>query len=113
MNKHKRTSKFLTMILRHKPEKIGVELDQHGWCDIENLISKMQSKNSQFSRKILDEIVEYESNKVYDISSDGMSIRAYQEYSTNVNVQLEEERQKHFIAAFLKNIWNQLIKTVY
>ena len=33
------TSKFLSLILRHKPETIGIKLDEHGWADISELIS--------------------------------------------------------------------------
>ena len=33
------TSKFLSLILRHKPETIGIKLDEHGWADVSELIS--------------------------------------------------------------------------
>ena len=32
------TSKFISVILRHKPETIGIELDEHGWADVDELI---------------------------------------------------------------------------
>ena len=35
------TSKFLSLILRHKPEKVGVSLDANGWVDVEVLIGAM------------------------------------------------------------------------
>jgi putative RNA 2'-phosphotransferase len=30
-------SKFLSLVLRHQPETIGIELDQNGWTDIDKL----------------------------------------------------------------------------
>ena len=39
MNK---TSKFISLILRHKPEVIGITLDEHGWADVEKLVAGIQ-----------------------------------------------------------------------
>ena len=35
----KNTSKFISLILRHKPETIGITLDEHGWANVSELIS--------------------------------------------------------------------------
>ena len=32
------TSKFIALILRHKPEVIGIALDEHGWADVGELV---------------------------------------------------------------------------
>ena len=32
------TSRFISLILRHKPETIGITLDEHGWADVQELI---------------------------------------------------------------------------
>lgn len=37
-----RISKFLSMILRHHPETIGIQLDEHGWANVEALIKGIQ-----------------------------------------------------------------------
>ena len=50
------TSKFLSLILRHKPETIGIKLDEHGWADVSELISGI-SKTRPFDMKMLEEIV--------------------------------------------------------
>ena len=39
-NKLKNISKFLSLILRHKPETINLKLDKNGWADIDELIEK-------------------------------------------------------------------------
>lgn len=35
---HVADSKFLVLILRHKPEEIGISLDEHGWSDVDELV---------------------------------------------------------------------------
>ena len=37
-DRNKSTSKFISLILRHKPETIGITLDEHGWADVRELI---------------------------------------------------------------------------
>ena len=37
-DRNKNTSKFISLILRHKPETIGITLDEHGWADVRELI---------------------------------------------------------------------------
>lgn len=46
------TSKFLSLILRHKPETVGISLDEHGWANVDELIAGM-SKTHEFSMDIL------------------------------------------------------------
>ena len=36
------TSKFLSLILRHKPEIIGISLDEHGWAKVEEVIAGIE-----------------------------------------------------------------------
>ena len=35
----KETSKYISLILRHKPETIGITLDEHGWAYVDELIA--------------------------------------------------------------------------
>lgn len=51
------TSKFLSLILRHKPETIGIELDEHGWANVDELIAGI-AKTHTFTQEILEEIVQ-------------------------------------------------------
>ena len=50
------TSKFVSLILRHKPETIGIQLDEHGWANVDGLIAGI-SKTREFNREMLEEIV--------------------------------------------------------
>ena len=90
MNKNniKTTSKFLSLILRHKPQTIGLKLDENGWADIDELIEK--SKNRNLTRELLDEVVEQNDKKRFII--DANKIRANQGHSINIDLELKAVR---------------------
>jgi putative RNA 2'-phosphotransferase len=50
-------SKFLSLVLRHKPDAIGLELDSQGWADIEQLIDKANVAGTKFGRTELLHVV--------------------------------------------------------
>ena len=50
------TSKFLSLILRHKPETIGITLDEHGWANVEELLQAL-SRDREMNMTMLEEIV--------------------------------------------------------
>lgn len=78
------------MILRHKPETVGVVLDKSGWIDIDILLSAIKSSgNSGWSRELLEEIVRDNDKKRFSISEDGKQIRANQGHSVKVNLDYE------------------------
>lgn len=86
--KHKKTSKFLSLILRHKPETIGITLDSNGWANINELLAGMK-----IDRETLNEIVKTDSKGRYKISDDGLQIRANQGHSLK-GLNFEFERKK-------------------
>ncbi|GAB3169685.1 hypothetical protein GCM10027291_20430 [Telluribacter humicola] len=53
-----RISKFLSLELRHHPEKIGIRLDENGWTDMQELISKAGAAGIKLSLEVLQEVVE-------------------------------------------------------
>lgn len=81
------TSKFLSLILRHKPEAIGITLDEHGWADVQKLISGIR-KTRDFDREMLEEIVETDGKRRYSFNEDHTLIRANQGHSIPVDVEL-------------------------
>ena len=82
----KDTSKFLSLILRHKPQRVGLELDEHGWADVEELCRRVKGLN----RATLEEIVATDEKQRYSFSADGKLIRANQGHSIAVDVELAE-----------------------
>lgn len=85
-------SKFLSLVLRHKPEQIGISLDEHGWADIHDLLERVNASGVKLSRDILEEIVEKNDKKRFIISEDGTRIRANQGHSIKVELDLKERR---------------------
>lgn len=83
-----KASKFMSMILRHKPESIGITLDENGWADAEELIKGI-SKKYVFDRNILEEIVRTDDKQRYSFNEDKTLIRANQGHSISVDVELE------------------------
>ena len=79
-----RLSKYLSLILRHHPEVIGISLDAHGWADADELILGIGQKK-KFSREILEEIVRTDKKQRYSFSEDGSKIRANQGHSIQVD----------------------------
>lgn len=79
-------SKFLSYILRHKPDAIGMELDAEGWANIEELIAQA---DIPLTRGLLLEIVDTSDKKRFAISPDGEFIRANQGHSVVVDLGLE------------------------
>ena len=85
----KETSKFISLILRHKPEAIGISLDEHGWANVDELISGI-AKTHKIDMDILEEIVRTDEKQRYSFNEDKTLIRANQGHSIPVDVELEE-----------------------
>ena len=83
-------SKFLSFVLRHKPEAIGLQLDPQGWADIDELIAKAHQSGEMatLDRGLIETTVENNDKKRFVISEDGQCIRANQGHSINVDLQL-------------------------
>jgi len=76
------TSKFLSYVLRHKPQDIGLRLDSEGWADIEELIDKAQRHKRRLTLSLIEEVVKTNDKKRFSLSTDGLRIRAVQGHST-------------------------------
>jgi putative RNA 2'-phosphotransferase len=87
---YKSLSKLISLVLRHKPEVIGLTLDENGWADCEELVSKLNSHNKHllFSMEDLVYIVDSDNKSRYKISEG--KIRANQGHSINVDVELAQ-----------------------
>ena len=88
-----RLSKFISMILRHKPEAIGITLDEHGWADVDELIKGINETGEEieFSKDTLETIVKTDKKQRYSFSQDKTLIRANQGHSIPVDVELEKK----------------------
>ena len=85
----KDVSKYMSLILRHKPDAIGITLDEHGWANVDELIAGI-AKDNEFNMEILEEIVRTDEKQRYSFNEDKTLIRANQGHSIPVDVELEE-----------------------
>ena len=88
MNERERTrlSKFLSLVLRHEPETIGLTLDAAGWVSVEMLLARLAAYGKHTSREALDEIVATSPKQRFSLSDDGLEIRANQGHSVAVEL---------------------------
>lgn len=75
------TSKYLSFLLRHQPESIGLVLDNQGWADINELIQLSAKAGRVLSRELLQQVVEASDKKRFTLSEDSLRIRAAQGHS--------------------------------
>lgn len=88
-NRLTRTSRYLSLILRHRPEAAGITLDEHGWAEVPALIAGV-SRTHPLTMDLLEEIVRTDEKQRYSFNGDRTKIRANQGHSVPVDVELEE-----------------------
>ena len=82
LRKLKKTSKFISLILRHKPDAIDITLDEHGWADVQELIDGInRSGGHELDMDMLEEIVRTDEKQRYSFNEDHTLIRANQGHS--------------------------------
>lgn len=86
-----KTSKFLSLILRHEPGRVGLELDEAGWVSIEQLLSALSRNGTSLSVEQLQHIVATSDKKRFAFSQDGLRIRASQGHSVEVDLRYEPQ----------------------
>ena len=81
-----RVSKYLSLILRHKPEVADIELDKHGWAEVSEILRAIK-----VDMNTLEKIVNTDEKMRYSFNDDKTLIRANQGHSVDVDVELEEK----------------------
>lgn len=84
-----RTSRKLSLVLRHKPEAIGLTLDANGWATVTDLLKRMAATGTPLSRGELDTIVAENNKKRFAFNPEGTMIRASQGHSIDVDLEFE------------------------
>lgn len=88
MNKQDvKLSKFLALVLRHEPERVGIKLDPAGWVAVEELLRGCAASGLPISREQLEHVVEVNDKKRFAFSEDGQRIRASQGHSIEVDLE--------------------------
>jgi putative RNA 2'-phosphotransferase len=84
-----RASKFMSLVLRHKPEEIGLVLDRNGWAGIGELIEKARAHGVALTRELIAEVTATSDKQRFAIDESGQRIRANQGHSVDVELGLE------------------------
>jgi len=85
-------SRFLSMVLRHKPEKASITLDDAGWTDVKTLIA-----NTAFDMATLEEVVATNNKKRFEFNDSKTKIRARQGHSFNVKLGYEPQEPPEYL----------------
>jgi len=90
-------SKFLSLVLRHQPETIGIQLDENGWTDIKELIEKANNNGIKFDREMLNHIVATNSKKRFAFNETFDKIRASQGHSIEMELGYTNQKPPEFL----------------
>ncbi|PZF71647.1 RNA 2'-phosphotransferase [Taibaiella soli] len=93
----KEIGKFLSLILRHSPETIQIKLDENGWADTAELISRCAKRGKTFTQEDLEEIVRTNDKQRYAFNEDNTKIRANQGHSIEVDLALKTAEPPEFL----------------
>lgn len=90
-----KVSKFLSFVLRHKPESINLNLDDHGWTSVAELIEKAQSQIT-LTPELIKQVAITNDKKRFSLSEDEQFIRASQGHSIQVDLKLSSKEPPTF-----------------
>jgi len=96
-SKHKRISKFMSLVLRHDPGRINLSLDNMGWADLDELMAGIRSKGMDIDREVLENVVRDNDKQRFVISDDGQKIRANQGHSIEIDLDLKPVEPPAFL----------------
>ena len=82
-----RASKFLSLVLRHEPERVGLKLGEAGWVGVEELLQAVNRHGVALTLDDLRHVVATSDKKRFALSEDGLRIRASQGHSVEVDLQ--------------------------
>ena len=80
--------RFLSLVLRHQPDAAGIQLDAHGWADVDELLRGVIQTGRTIDRETLERIVRENDKHRYCFNEDHTKIRANQGHSIAVDVEL-------------------------
>ncbi|MEM6719809.1 MAG: RNA 2'-phosphotransferase [Bacteroidota bacterium] len=112
----KQISKFLSYVLRHNPDKLGITLDENGWTSVAILLEKINAEEYSLSMEELEQIVATNTKKRFSFNDDNTKIRANQGHSVKVDLALQPKEPPNIlyhgtVEKFLESIQSQgLIK---
>lgn len=104
-----KTSKFLSLVLRHRPHAIGLRLDGQGWARVDELINAARKHGKNLNYDLINKVVATNDKKRFTLSEDGKKIRANQGHSIKVDLGLKPAKPPQHLfhgtaSKFMKSI---------
>lgn len=99
-------SKFMSLVLRHKPEVINLKLDAEGWCDTKALLKGMRNNKFDITLDIMKEVVETNNKQRFAFNKDFSKIRANQGHSVKVDLKLKEQKPPNVL--YHGTVWTNI-----
>ena len=104
-------SKYLSLLLRHKPETIGLSVNEYGYADISELIDKASQHSIKIESSELLKVVDTNNKKRFLISKNGNSIKATQGHSFKVKLEIDSKEPPEFLYhGTLKSLSDKIFK---
>jgi putative RNA 2'-phosphotransferase len=85
---HRRISKFMSRVLRHQPQSIGLRLDAQGWTGIDALIERAGAHGMPLTHELILAVVAASDKKRFALDGAGKRIRANQGHSIDIDLAL-------------------------
>lgn len=109
-NRH--ISKYLSLVLRHQPDSIGITLDENGWASVTILLEKLQQKFKYMTLEILEDVVKTNDKQRFAFNNDNTKIRANQGHSVNIDLGYSQQEPPELlyhgtVSKFISNIKEQ------
>lgn len=89
-DKKDRLSVFISLVLRHKPDVIGIKLGETGYANVDELIKGINDSGRYLDLNMLKDIVKYDNKNRYSFNDDFTKIRANQGHSVEVKVEMKQ-----------------------
>lgn len=90
MNPNK-VSRKLSLVLRHDPSAIDIQLDENGWTDVSILLNKLSDRGLTTSMDLLEKVVRENDKQRFSFNEDKTKIRANQGHSIQVDLGMEQQ----------------------
>lgn len=95
--KNKSISKFLSYVLRHNPDKLGITLDENGWTSVTTLLEKINVEPYSLSMQELEDVVATNNKKRFAFNDGKTKIRASQGHSVNIDLGIQPKEPPSYL----------------
>ena len=92
-----KVSKFLSLVLRHKPERIELLLDQGGWAKVDELLLKANQAGVSLNKDLLQWLVDNNDRQRFSFCQDRQRIRANYGHSIPVDLDFVPSKPPEFL----------------